>query len=91
MAQATLIKPDRELPVQLAADPKFKTVKMFDMEGAKLYVPAQKQATQYGHAPADEKRLQKGKAMEVGEPLEPRSTGERESPRDEAKRCPGYK
>jgi hypothetical protein len=42
---------------------------MFDMEGAKLYVPAQKQETQYGQAPADEKRAEQRQAMEVGQPL----------------------
>lgn len=71
LAKATLIKSDREMDVQLAADPKFKTVKMFDMEGVKLYVPAQKQEKQYGNAPIDEKLGAEGKVMEVGQPLEP--------------------
>jgi len=70
LVKATLIKSDREMDVQLAADPKFKTVKMFDMDGVKLYVPAQKQETQYGQAPADERRAEQGKEMEVGQPLE---------------------
>lgn len=71
MAKATLIKSDREMEVQLAADPKFKTVKMFDMEGVKLYVPAQKQEEQYGKAPVDEKREAEGKVLEVGQPVDP--------------------
>lgn len=70
LAKASLIKADREMDVQLAADPKFKTVKMFDMEGVKLYVPAQKQEKQYGNAPVDEKRATEGKVMEVGQPVE---------------------
>ncbi|MES2006364.1 MAG: hypothetical protein V4450_17735 [Bacteroidota bacterium] len=69
MAKATLIKSDREMEVQLAADPKFKTVKMFDMEGVKLYVPAPKMEKQYGQALADEKRADQGQAREVGQPL----------------------
>jgi hypothetical protein len=71
LAKATLIKSDREMEVQLAADPKFKTVKMFDMEGVKLYVPAQKQEKQYGQAPIDGKLAAEGKVMEVGQPIEP--------------------
>jgi hypothetical protein len=70
MGKATLIKSDREIEVQIAADPKFKTIKMFNKEGEKLYVPAQKQETQYGQAPADEKRAEQGKTLEVGQPLE---------------------
>jgi hypothetical protein len=69
MAKGTLIKSDREIEVQLAADPKFKTVKMFDIEGVKLYVPAAKMEKQYGQAPVDEKRAEQGQAMEVGQPL----------------------
>jgi len=71
LAKAVLIKSDKEMDVQLAADPKFKTVKMFDTEGAKLYVPAPKQETQYGQAPVDEKRIEEGKVMEVGQPVDP--------------------
>ncbi|MFW2476835.1 MAG: hypothetical protein ACN4EP_07965 [Sediminibacterium sp.] len=69
LAQATMVKPTKEMPVQISADPKFKTIRMFDKEGTKLYVPTAKQDVQYGKAPIDEKRAEKGVELEVGEPL----------------------
>lgn len=69
MVQATMVKPEKEMPVQIAADPKFKTIRMFDKEGTKLYVPAPKQEVQYGKAPVDDKRVEQGAVLEVGEPL----------------------
>lgn len=69
MVQATMVKPEKEMAVQIAADPKFKTIRMFDKEGTKLYVPAPKQEVQYGKAPVDEKRVEQGAVLEVGEPL----------------------
>lgn len=69
LVEATLVKGGREIPVQLAAEPKFKTIKMYDADGVKLFVPGPKPETQYGQAPADEKQLLNGKLLEVGEPL----------------------
>ncbi|MBV9986841.1 MAG: hypothetical protein JO301_04130 [Chitinophagaceae bacterium] len=69
LATVTLIKDGIEKPVQITAEPQFKTLKMFDMEGKKLYVPAERQDQRYGQAPADEKRQTNGQAISVGELL----------------------
>jgi hypothetical protein len=69
LVEATLVKGGREIPVQLAADPKFKTIKLYDADGVKLFVPGPKPETQYGQAPADGKKQLDGKLLEVGEPL----------------------
>lgn len=70
MAEATLVKGGKEVPVQIAADPKFKTIKMYDMDGVKLFVPGPKQEAGYGVAPADAKKQASGQQLEVGQPLE---------------------
>lgn len=69
LAEATLVKGGKDIPVQIAADPKFKTIKMYDMDGVKLFVPGPKQETGYGVAPADAQKQANGQQMEVGQPL----------------------
>ncbi|SJZ83673.1 hypothetical protein [Sediminibacterium ginsengisoli] len=68
LAHATLIKGGKEISVQLAADPKFKTVKMFDMDNVKLYVPGPKQDVRYGQAPVDQTAKQKEVGQSLGSP-----------------------
>jgi hypothetical protein len=69
LAPVTLLKDGDEKAVQITADPQFKTLKMFDMEGKKLYVPAEKQDQRYGVAPADENKLEGSLQVNVGEKL----------------------
>lgn len=70
VAQATLIKGDKEVKVQVAADPQFKTLKLYDMEGKKLFMPGPKQEQQFGMAPADQKKLENGNTLEAGAKLD---------------------
>ncbi|MES2329994.1 MAG: hypothetical protein V4539_10350 [Bacteroidota bacterium] len=69
LATVTLLKDGAEKSVQITADPQFKTLKMYDMEGKKLYVPAEKQDQRYGQAPVDEKRMDNGIKANIGEEL----------------------
>lgn len=71
LTNATLLKGGDDVPVQLTTDPKFKTLKMYDMDGAKLFVPAPQQSVQYGQAPVDAKREASGVVQEVGQVLQP--------------------
>lgn len=65
LASATLVKDGAEKNVQLTTDPQYKTLKMYDSDGKKLYVPAEKPDMRYGQAPADEKRM--SESLQVGE------------------------
>lgn len=69
-ALATLVKGDKEVKVQVAADPQFKSLKLYDMEGKKLFMPGPKHAQQYGMAPADQKKLESDNTLQTGQPLE---------------------
>lgn len=69
LASVTLLKEGTEKQVQITADPQFKTLKMYDADGKKLYVPAEKPDQRYGLAPADEKRLEGSLQASVGETL----------------------
>lgn len=63
-AQAILIKDGKEQSVLIAADPQFKTLKMYDGEGKKLYVPVEKVAERYGLSQADQKRQEQAQTPE---------------------------
>ncbi|MDB5232002.1 MAG: hypothetical protein JWN76_2807 [Chitinophagaceae bacterium] len=63
LAKATLIKEGNEQAVFITADPQFKTLKMYDKNEKKLYVPSEKVDPRYGLAPSDEKRLSEGKGQ----------------------------
>ncbi len=73
LVEATLLRKEngetteREVTVLITADPKYKSMQMFDMEGRKLHVPGPKHDTRYGQAPVDEKRIENGTAVRVGE------------------------
>ncbi|MBN8719580.1 MAG: hypothetical protein J0H85_09055 [Sediminibacterium magnilacihabitans] len=69
LTAATLLKGGKEIPVQITADPKYKTLKMYGEEGSKLFVPGAKQETRYGKAPVDQKREAEGTAMKAGEQM----------------------
>lgn len=69
LTEATLLKGGKEIPVQLTTDPKFKTLKMYDHDGSKLFVPGAKQEAKYGKAPVDEKRAAEGTELKAGETL----------------------
>ncbi len=69
LAQVTLVKDGAEKPVLITTDPQYKSLKMYDMEGKKLYVPAEKQDQRYGQAPVDEKRVENGLQASVGDEL----------------------
>jgi len=69
LASVTLLKDGAEKPVQITTDPQYKTLKMYDMEGKKLYVPAEKQDQRYGQAPSDEKRVENGLQASIGDEL----------------------
>lgn len=56
LVSATLIKGEKEIPVGITADPKYKTLKLFAEDGSKLYMPGPKPDARYGQAPVDEKR-----------------------------------
>ena len=57
-APATLLKEGKELKVSVAAEPEFHTLKMWDANGVKMFVPNKKVEEKYGQAPADEVRQQ---------------------------------
>jgi hypothetical protein len=76
LTSATLLKGGNEIAVQITADPKYKTVKMFDMEGSKLFVPGAKQETKHGQAPVDAKRDAEGHALHVGDSLNGKSVAD---------------
>ena len=67
MTAATLLKGGKEIPVNITTDPKFKTLKMYDQDGSKLFVPGAKQETKYGQAPVDQKRASDGTELKTGE------------------------
>lgn len=69
LVTATLLKNGNEVAVQLTTDPKYKTMKMYDMEGSKLFVPGPGQETKYGKAPVDQAREENGKVQQTGEQL----------------------
>ncbi|MES2331145.1 MAG: hypothetical protein V4539_16190 [Bacteroidota bacterium] len=69
LTDATLIKGGKEIPVQITTDPKFKTLKMYDGDGSKLFVPGAKQDSRYGKAPVDEKKAAEGTDLKAGEKL----------------------
>lgn len=77
LAQTVLLKGGREIDVLVAADPKFKTVKMYDTQGNKLYVPGPKQETKHGQAPVDAKREQEGTKLNAGDKLEAGENGKK--------------
>jgi len=53
---ATLVSNDREQRVYLEANPKSRTLNMYDSDGNKLNFPLEKVAQKYGQAPVDAKR-----------------------------------
>lgn len=69
LATVTLLKEGTEKQVQITSDPQFKTLKMYDMEGKKLYVPAEKPDQRYDLAPSDEKKLNGSLQVNVGEEI----------------------
>lgn len=69
LATATLVKEGEEKKVQITTDPQYKTLKMYDMGGKKLFVPAEKPDMRYGQAPADEKRMEGSLQVNEGEEL----------------------
>ena len=69
LATVTLLKEGTEKQVQITSDPQFKTLKMYDMEGKKLYVPAEKPDQRYDLAPSDERKLNGSLQVNVGEEL----------------------
>ncbi|MDB5229229.1 MAG: hypothetical protein JWN76_34 [Chitinophagaceae bacterium] len=68
MAKATLIKDRKEQAVFITADPQFKTLKMYDKDEKKLYVPSEKMNQRYGLAPTDERKMEEaqGQVKEIG-------------------------
>ena len=69
LASVTLLKDGNEKAVLITADPQYKTLKMFDTDGKKLYVPAEKPDQRYGLAPADERKLEGSLQVNVGDAL----------------------
>jgi hypothetical protein len=60
----------KEQPVFIEANPKFKTMNMYDKDMNKLYYPAEKVAQKYGKAPVDEKRQGVAQVIEKQQKLE---------------------
>jgi hypothetical protein len=69
LTAATLVKGNQEIQVQITADPKFKTLKMYDQDGTSLFVPGAKQEIKYGKAPVEERRVAEGKELSVGDAM----------------------
>ncbi len=69
LASAILVKGDQEIQVNLTTDPKFKTLKMYDQDGASLFVPGAKQEVKYGKAPVEERRVAEGKELSTGDEI----------------------
>jgi hypothetical protein len=74
LAPVTLLKDGAEKSVQITADPQFKTLKMYDMDGKKLYVPAEKTDLRYGTAAADSNKLEVSLQENVGEKMDAKKT-----------------
>jgi len=53
-----LVKGKGEQEVFIEANPRLKTMNMYDKEGQKMFYPAAKQEVKYGQAPADQKKLE---------------------------------
>ena len=66
LADVTMIKDGREIPVSIEANPQLRTLNMYDAKGEKLFYPMQKVEQKYGQAPADEKRQETSLVKEPG-------------------------
>ncbi len=63
--ETILMKDGKEVKVFLEANPRYKTMNMYDKDGVKMYYPMEKVAQKYGMAPADATKLE---ASQVNEP-----------------------
>lgn len=57
-ASVVLLKNGNEIPVLLEANPRLKTLNMYDKNGESMYYPAQKVEQKYGQAPTDTKKME---------------------------------
>ena len=54
--ETILMKDGKEVKVFLEANPRYKTMNMYDKDGVKMYYPMEKVAQKYGMAPGDAAR-----------------------------------
>jgi len=66
LADVTMIKDGREIPVSIEANPQLRTLNMYDAKGEKLFYPMQKVEQKYGQAPVDAKRKETSMVYEPG-------------------------
>ena len=64
--ETILMKDGKEVKVFLEANPRYKTMNMYDKDGVKMYYPMEKVAQKYGMAPADAAKLDAGVLNEPG-------------------------
>lgn len=69
LVNATLIKGNKEIPIELTTDPKHHTLKMWSIDGVSLFMPGPPKEVKYGEAPVDQKRIEEGREFKAGDAL----------------------